>query len=407
MAWYDAVLDVLQKPLGATAGAANYLSGNEGRQQEWARDYEATKRRGSKTSEQDDERYEAIRRRLGTDDSDEGFLGGLWDAINRGGGTEMTYSDVGRMGMGGRDGSMATTANSKAAQGGMMALDLLADPMNALGGVGKGAKAVDALDTVGKLGQYASKIDDIPVLGKFIEGASTVGKIGTDTQKAGLAAKAGQYARRGYQGMQLTRDPMSALHVAGLIGGGERIGMGLAGRLGRKAVAKGLEEGAAAAPVEQAEEMLKGATPARIDMQTDPNWEFAQDAMQRRLGLEAGPQSVEATYERYIPELENSQGPLPPELENFIRGELPKAPRPHGGIPGQPPYDESLNSLLGKRQKGSLFEGQRDDAVLRSMLESGRSGKGRFLNPENRNIIEIFMQNPDAMQQVLRQYRNR
>lgn len=101
--------------------------------------------------------------------------------------------------------------------------NLLYDPMLMMGG------------PEGALSKLAEGTKFEPVL----KGANTLGKIGTETEKATVAAKAGQLGRRVYQGTLATGSLPQGLMAAGLIGGVENT----AAKFLPKIAAKLLEEG--------------------------------------------------------------------------------------------------------------------------------------------------------------------
>lgn len=102
-------------------------------------------------------------------------------------------------------------------------------------------KAAGALGQGGKVAQG---------VGKALEGAGTVGNLSNAGIEGGrgamAAAKAGQFARRGYQGLLASGgDPMYALSIGTAIGGGEKaltspLARRAAERLGKKVVEEGV-----------------------------------------------------------------------------------------------------------------------------------------------------------------------
>lgn len=103
--------------------------------------------------------------------------------------------------------------------------------------------AVDPLMAVGASGAVGRAASKVPAAAKFVEGSRTIGNLGEGATALG---KAGQLSRRGLQGVlgsaAIGGDPLTALGLSGLIGGAEKLGVGLAPKIGAKVGASSLSE---------------------------------------------------------------------------------------------------------------------------------------------------------------------
>src|SRR5215207_8876487 len=96
------------------------------------------------------------------------------------------------------------------------AFDIGVDPLMLAGGALP--KVAGVLNQGGKVAQGVAR---------GVTGAGTVGNLanaGIEGGRGAMAAsKAGQFARRGYQGLLATGDPLTAIGAGALIGGGEKL----------------------------------------------------------------------------------------------------------------------------------------------------------------------------------------
>lgn len=125
------------------------------------------------------------------------------------------------------------------------AFDITVDPLMVAGASGGLSKLAGGLAQGGKVAQQ---------VGRGVEGVGTFGNLanaGIEGSRGAMAAsKAGQFARRGYQGLLATGDPMSAIGAGFLLGGAEKIATsplakaaaGRLGSLGRRGAANAVEE---------------------------------------------------------------------------------------------------------------------------------------------------------------------
>lgn len=288
--------------------------------------------------------------------------------------------------------------------------DIFYDPLLALGGTGLVGKAAKG-----------TKLEDV------VRGASTFGKM-EDATKLG---KAGQYGRRYYQGLLATSDPLAAIGVATGIGAGENTVSKLTPAISRLLAKSGGDEVAAA------EKILKGPATTFDAGEAVPQQLFnpdqiVDDGSLFATGISTNPPKLPIPEKKVAPDLQAGvaeQQSLLDLLANTSGGDtlfdfadisipvnppvskrnLPvkwnpepyAMPAPEGAVP----LDVALQGLLGRAQQASAAGGQRPDAILRALLDANRSGKtGRFLNAEQKRVLQNFIENPDALGALMRSY---
>lgn len=295
----------------------------------------------------------------------------------------------------------------------------VADIFAKIGGTGADL-AYDPMLAVGESG-ILSKVAEGTKLEPLVKGAGTFGKM----EDATKLEKAGQLGRRYYQGLLATSDPLAAIGVAAGIGGAERTLPAitrLLGKTGAKTVEEAVDE-VLKGPADTVAKNLDGAYAKTGD-------ELLQEVIAKRSDYEpnfvriagelpAGPPPPD--YRQFVPK-ELNAGPAagvgksaipmepikPDEILMLNKGEsplaLPRGARVQGPPEGAVPLDEALQSILGTRQANAYAAGDRPDAILRALLESNRSGKGKFLNAEQKRVLQNFIDNPDALGQLMRMY---
>lgn len=253
---------------------------------------------------------------------------------------------------------------------------------------------------VGGAGKLAGNLDEGSKLASVLSGVGETGKLGIKTDPL---AKAGQMGRRYYQGLMATGDPLSAVGAASLIGGGERAATKFIPAISRMLAKED--------PDALAEVALKGISD---DVAVGDSVQQALAAGRRPVAelnpaptaapREMGPNSSGQIFE---------QGPIIPDeiIQELNPGSsllgLPPGARPMPGVRpmgqrSQSTSEDLLSTLLGKRQGAAFAAGDRPDSIIRNMLESNRSGTGKFLNAENKDVIQELINNPDVLGQLLR-----
>ena len=299
----------------------------------------------------------------------------------------------------------------------------VADIFSKIGGTGSDI-FYDPMLALSEL-NLASKLPEGSKAAELLSGVGSFGKM----EDASKLAKAGQYGRRYYQGLLATSDPLAAIGVATGIGAGENAASKAIPAISRLLSKNGGDEIAAA------EKILKGpattfdageAVPQQL---FDPN-SIVDDGTLFSTGIPTNPPKAPVVEKKIAPDLQagtaEQQSLLdllgtgngdtlfdfqqtlpvnPPPTKRNLPVKWNPEPIPMGAPEGAVPLDEALQALLGRSQGAQVAEGQRPDAILRSLLENNRSGKsGRFLNAEQKRVLQNFIQNPDALGALMRSY---
>lgn len=389
--------EIIQKPQSLMMGAFNELAGTADEDRKFIDAYEY--------GEVDDttenaKRYELAKMRVG-DSSGQNASGlfsggGLFQGFKEGLDNQLRPSDyIPDENIGGK---IAGTA-----------ADIFIDPTVLAGGLLKGTTVADDL------------AKSSPKLAHLLEAAQSTGKL----EKADLAGRAAQFGRRTLQGTLATGDPLTGLGAGQLIGVGER---GLTSAISR-ALARGVGE--------KSDELIKGvadvaeeAVPTQgrlfedVAFPEDGRLFDPNDLSKMPTGgvptsppTPSRPKTAEELMAAlpdfqskvpYAPTLPRNPAdinsiPLPGTGVPGLRKELPVGSRPMPAPEGATPLDEALQGLLGRRQGEAFTGGQRGDTIVRALLESSRSGKsGRFLNPEQKALLQQWVNSPDALTTALR-----
>lgn len=384
----------LSKPEGALVGLWSELTNENDRHKDIISNYLATQRYGGGAVDQAE--LERAQQMVGNNTDTSNSLDALLNATGRGWDKAQSYSEM----WGREDDSLPAKALLQAA-------NVAGDPLNILATLGVGSKVAK----------------QSPTLEKLVEGAGSLGK------QEDRVAKLGQFGRRYFNGLQATKDPLTAIPVAFTMGGVERGASSLApaitrllGKTGAKTVEEAVDE-VLKGPADTVAKNIDGAYAKSGD-------ELLQEVIAKRSDYEpnfvriagelpAGPPPPD--YRKFVPKELNAgpaagvgksaipMGPIKPdEILMLNKGEsplaLPRGARVQGPPEGAVPLDEALQSILGTRQASAYAAGDRPDAILRALLESNRSGKGKFLNAEQKRVLQNFIDNPDALGQLMRMY---